>query len=228
MSSQNEEYCSNMYVCQGCGERSEDPDFTECCEGHFVFAETRYYYQEDDSDEEDSDEEDDDEDEEDEFTRWCREKEAKDAKIKASWDRGVSLQDVPDDIKKMVWEFVAPNTALLNRKGRVASIIPKIPYLLITLNLGKMNKWNNRSLEEGEKPFRETKKRIESNMSLYLKDYDYENIFELYERLMVFQTNSTEFYKQHLTYLLRSDYWEDVCVKAREKADQKRLKKWGF
>jgi hypothetical protein len=164
----------------------------------------------------------------DSFSRWCREKEARDKKIKASWDKGVSLQDVPDDIKKMIMEFLAPNFALLHRKGWVSAIIPRIPRLLNTLNLGKMNKWNNRSLEEGEKPFRETKKRIETNMCLYLRDYDYENIFELYERLMVFQTNSTHYYQKHLSYLLRSDYWEDVCEKAREKAKQKHLKKWGF
>ena len=190
-----------------------------------------YDSEEDDEDDEDDDEEDDDEeddDEEDSFSKWCREKEEKEAKIKASWDKGVSLQDVPDDIRKMVWEFVAPNNALLNRKGRVASIIPKIPRLLKTLNLGKMNKWNNRSLEEGGKPFKETKKRIESNMCLYLGDYDYQNIFELYERIMVFQSNSTDFYRQHLTYLLRSDYWKDECEKAQEKARQKQLKKCVF
>ena len=213
---EDDDYCFNMYVCQGCGEESEDPDFIECCEGHLVLAETRYSNDDEDDDEEDS------------FSKWCREKEEKEAKIKASWDKGVSLQDVPDDIRKMIWEFVAPNTALLNRKGRVASIIPKIPRLLQTLNLGKMNKWNNRVLEEGEKPFRETKKRIEINMCLFLRDYDYQNIFELYERLMVFQSNSTDFYRQHLTYLLRSDYWKDECEKAQEKARQKQLKKCGF
>ena len=36
------EYCYNMYVCRGCGEESEDPDFTECCEGCDVLAEGRY------------------------------------------------------------------------------------------------------------------------------------------------------------------------------------------
>jgi len=164
----------------------------------------------------------------DSFSRWCREYEAEQTKIKASWDKGVSLQDVPDDIKKMIMEFLAPNFALLHRKGWVSSIIPKIPRLIKTLNLGNMNKWNNRILEEGEKPFKETRKLIESNMCYYLKNMDYENIFELYERLMVFQTNSSYYHTLHLSYLLRSDYWEDVCMKAREKAKQKQLKKWGF
>jgi hypothetical protein len=189
------------------------------------------YDSEEDDDDDDEEEDDDDEEEEEDdngFSNWYEEKQEREAKVKASWEKGVCLQDVPDDIRKMVWNFLSPNTALLNRKGRVASIIPKIPRLLQTLNLGKMNKWNNRVLEEGEKPFRETKKRIETNMCLFLRDYDYQNIFELYERLMVFQSNSTEFYKQHLTYLLRSDYWKDVCEEAQEKARQKHLKKWGF
>nr|WPF46701.1 MAG: hypothetical protein [Lake Baikal virophage 10] len=197
MSSQNEEYCFNMYVCQGCREESEDPDFTECCEGHSVFAETRYSNDDDDSDEEEEEE------------------------------KGLTLQDVPDDIKKMVWDFVSPNASLLNRKGWVSAIIPRIPHLLKTLKLTEMNKWNNRSLKEGEKPFRETRKLIESNMCYYLKNMDYENIFELYERLMVFQTKSTRYYQKHLSYLFRSDYWEDVCEKARQKAHIKFLKKCG-
>ena len=214
---EDEEYCFNMYVCQGCGKESEDPDFIECCEGHSVFAETRY-----------SNDDDDEEEEEDGFSKWYEEKQEKEAKIKASWDKGISLQDVPDDITKMVWGFVAPNTALLHRKGRVSSIIAKFPRLLKTLNLGKMNKWNNRLIEEGERPFKETKKLIEINMCLHLRDYAYEHIFELYERVMVFKSNSTHFYRQHLTYLLRSDYWKDECEKAQEKARQKLLKKYIF
>lgn len=202
MSSQNEEYCFNMYVCQGCGEESEDPDFTECCEGHSVFAETRYSNDDDDSDEDDSDEDDDD-------------------------DKGLTLQDVPDEIKKMVWEFVSPNVSLLHRKGWVSAIIPRIPHLLKTLKLTEMNKWNNRYVDDGWH-IRETRKQIEGNMCFDIKHYNYPEIFELYERLMVFQTKSTRYYQKHLSYLLRSEYWDEVCEEAREKAKQKQLKKWGF
>ena len=39
--SEEEEIYINMYKCQGCGKESDDPYFTECCEGKPVWCEGR-------------------------------------------------------------------------------------------------------------------------------------------------------------------------------------------